>query len=109
MTLLCSWPFYACDLVGPYISVQGWYKGAIDVADFCKPRHWTSVTHALLHYQILNLPSMAKRLAADGNKQRLARTLRDMSNDPNRAVRVHDEAARLDVDVSELDLSPVAW
>jgi hypothetical protein len=61
------------------------------------------------HYQILNLPSMAKRFAADGNKQRLARTLRDMSNDPNRTVLVHDEAARLDVDVSELDLSPVAW
>ena len=97
----------SCDIVGPYVSVQGWNKGQLDVARQCAGRTWAGITSKLLSYQISCLPSLQKWFPGDAYKQRLARDLQAMLNDPNPdvAARLLDEAARLNVDVSELDLS----
>ena len=97
----------SCDIVGPYVSVQGWNKGQLDVARQCAGRTWAGITSKLLSYQISCLPSLQKRFPGDVYQQRLARDLQAMLNDPNPdvAARLLDEAARLNVDVSELDLS----
>ena len=94
----------SCGLMGSYVSVHGWLKGALDIADICKfgktsPHHSVSLT--LVVYQVNSMLPGSTFDVQDGLEM-LEDRLRSMAGDHRQLVL--SVAARMGVDISHLGI-----